>query len=336
MIANAIDGMLDGLLQSGCSPFFFTQAAQSAIFGEVARLNQTGLAEGNLEFRERMQQLRDDFSREKSDAQILFRRESYELGKQYLIQQAILQEESRRKMAQFENFCKLYWPLNTDVYTMLKRRRGILQKSSIVPLKVLVAQTEVSSYDDKHPINSYSEFCDRINEDFKHISCLDIQMRPWKEKSKSFICESMNLHYLMNGMPTLLVFPYQQGENFSIEISGWTFAQGGKSMMHYRPLRIMGFDTKGSLEQVVLATKAVIGMTRDAYVMTEYRLPAEYIKNIDEQILLLPEVCNMLGTHYRDLFKRIKQSDDYQSLCTKHEITEIFGSITNVIKRLAL
>lgn len=335
MIASDINGMFDSLLQSGCSPFFFTQAAQSAIFGEIARSNQVGLAEENLEFRERMQQLRDDFSREKLDTQILFRRESYELGKQYLIQQAILQEESRRKMVQFEDFCKLYWPLNSDVYTVLKSRHEILQKSSIVPLKVLVPQTEVSSYDIKHPIDSYGEFCDRITYDFKQISGLDIQMRPWKEKSKSFICESMNLHYLMNGMPTLLVFPYQQGENFSVEVFGWTFAQGGKSMMHYKPLKISGFDAKSSLEQAISATKAVIGMTRDAYIMTEYRLPAAYIQNIDEQTLQLPEVRNMLGTHYRDLFKRIEQSDDYQILCTKHEITEIIGSITNGIKRLA-
>lgn len=184
MIASTINKMFDGLLQNGCSPFFFTQAAQSAIFGEVARSNQANLAEENLDFRERMQQLRNDFSREKLDAQVLFKRESYELGKQYLIQQAIQQEYSRRKMAQFENFCKLYWPLNSDVYTVLKSRLEILQRSSIVPLKVLVAQTEVSSYNIKHPIDSYDEFCDRIICDFKQISGLDIQMRPWKEKAK--------------------------------------------------------------------------------------------------------------------------------------------------------
>lgn len=335
MIASTINKMFDNLLQSGCSPFFFTQAAQSAIFGELARSNQIRLAEENLEFRERMQRLRDDFSREKLDTQILFRRESYELGKQYLIQQAILQEESRRKMAQFENFCKLYWPLNSDVYTMLKSRREILRKSSIVPLKVLVAHTEVSSYDIKHPIASYDEFCDRIIYYFKQINGLDIQMRPWKEKSKSFICEAMNLHYLMNGMPTLLVFPYQQGENFCIEVFGWTFAQDGKSMMHYKPLTIFGFDAKNSLEQAVSATKAVIGMSRDAYIMCEYRLPVAYLQNIDEQTLHVPEVREMLSIHYSDLFNRIKQSDDYQSLCTKQELTEITESIINGIKRLA-
>ena len=173
----------------------------------LARLldyNQASIAKDNLEFQERMQQLRDNFSREKLDAQIRFRRESYELGKQYLIQQAILQEETRRKMAQFENFCKFYWPLNSDVYTMLRSRREILKKSSVVPLKVFIVRTDISSYDIKHPIESYDDFCDRIVCYFKPISGIDIQMCPWKEKSKSFICESMNLHFLMNGMPTLL------------------------------------------------------------------------------------------------------------------------------------
>lgn len=141
-----LNTLIETIQQHGCSPFFFTCAIQSGAFGEIGRKHQSELMDNNMEFRERMQSLREEFQRERLDEQLRFRRESYELSKQYLIQQTVAFNESRQKQIEFNDFIEKYWPLTTQVYTLLKEQEDILGKSSIVPLRVLIAKTDVSSY----------------------------------------------------------------------------------------------------------------------------------------------------------------------------------------------
>ena len=68
-----IDAIINTLQGCGCSPFFFTSAIQSVFFGAKAREQQDELLQSNLEFRERMQELRNEFARERLDAQLRFR-----------------------------------------------------------------------------------------------------------------------------------------------------------------------------------------------------------------------------------------------------------------------
>ena len=52
-----IDAIINTLQESGCSPFFFTSAIQSAVFGDKARNQQSEIVNSNLEFREHLQEL---------------------------------------------------------------------------------------------------------------------------------------------------------------------------------------------------------------------------------------------------------------------------------------
>ena len=76
-------------------------------------------------------------------------------------------------------------------------------------MRVLIAKTEVTTYDKKHREVSYGEFCELVTDNLRGLQGIEIQTRPWKQGCKSIICESMNLNYIMQGVPTLLVFPYQ-------------------------------------------------------------------------------------------------------------------------------
>lgn len=329
-----LDSIVKTISAGGSSPFFFTSAIQSMIFGEMGRKHQEELMSSNLEFKERMADIRDEYSRERLDEQLLFRRESYELGKQYQIHQTAMMNNSRQKQIEFHNFCLHYWPLNYDIYAVMKEQSKTLSYSHIVPMRVLIAKTEVTTYDMRHREVSYGGFCDLVTEYLKGLSGIDIQARPWKQSCKSIICESMNLNYIMQGVPTLLIFPYQFGDSYGVEIATWSFSRGVRSMNHSKILTINGFDSQTSIDKVVASISAIVGMTRDAYMLAEYHTPIAFPKMIDDNMLSCPEIKAMLKQHYAELAQCIETTETFKSLCTSKELEEISASFTSTDKLL--
>lgn len=323
-----LNTLIETIQQHGCSPFFFTCAIQSGVFGEIGRKHQAELMDSNLEFRERMQSLRDEFQRERMDEQMRFRRESYELSKQYLIQQTVAFNESRQKQIEFNDFIEKYWPLTTQVYALLKEQEDILSKSSIVPLRVLIAKTDVSSYVKTSPLVSYDEFCKNVADGLSNLPNTVIESRPWKNTCQSMMCEAIDINYIMQGIPTLLVFPYQIGDNFGIEMAAWSFLRGFHSMTQKKILKIDGMKATENIPDVLLAVKAVIGMSRDAYMLSEYHSPVVFNKLVDEKALKLPAVKAMLDRHYNELSQQI-HNPEFAKLCTSKEMHEIETSLND-------
>ena len=324
------DELVSALQQGGSSPFFFTSAIQSAVFGEVARSNQADLMNSNLDFRRQMQKIRDDFSKERLNKQISYRRESYELGRKYLIEQTRLQNKSRCEEIEFLDFLKSdqYWPLHCDVYSLLKMQEKQLDMG-IIPLRVLIARTEVSTYNQSKPESSYIDFCQKVSDGLNHIAHIEVLDHPWKKKSLSVISESLNLNFIMQGIPTLLLFPYQMGETFGVEIAAWAFNRGRQSMLHSKVLKIENFDSINSIDKTLSIVKLIAGMMRDSYVVAEYHLPVQYPQYIDSVLLELPEVKEMVSTHYKGISESIHKNS-FSSLCTSDEILQITTSLKSL------
>lgn len=329
-----LDAIAKTISAGGSSPFFFTCAIQSMVFGELGRKNQEELMSTNLEFKERMTAIREEYSRERLDEQLLFKRESYELGKQYQIQQTAMMIDSRLKQIEFHNFCQHYWPLNYDIFAVMKEQSRILSSSHVVPIKVIIAKTEVTTFDKKHRESSYGEFCELVADNLNGLYGIDIQSRPWKTSCNSNICESMNLNYIMQGIPTLLIFPYQLGDSYGVEIATWSFNKGVRSLKHSKILTIDNFDSQTSIDKVVASVSSIVGMTRDAYMLAEYHMPIAFPKMLNDNILSCPEIMKMLQQHYKELAQCV-DSPVYTSLCTSNELSVIsasFESANNLIK----
>ena len=139
----------------------------------------------------------------------------------------------------------------------------------------------------------------------------------------------MNLNYIMQGVPTLLVFPYQLGDSFGVEIVTWSFNRGIRSLNHSKILTIKGFDSQISLDKVVASISAIVGMTRDAYMLAEYHMPIAFPKMIDENMLSCPEIKAMLKHHYIELAQYVATNETYKSLCTSKELEKISASFTS-------
>lgn len=317
-----LDDIINTLSGSGCSPFFFTSAIQSAVFGETARAQQSQLVDSNLEFREYLQDLRNEYARERLDSQLLFRRESYELGRQHLIQQTIAMNKSRQKQADFIDFLNHYWPLEQSVYSVLMERERFLAQRSIVPLTVYIAKTELTS--SVRNTSQYEQFCEDLISYMQPFG-VTIEKCPWKNACQSRLSEAMNVNFIMGGIPALLVFPYQQGNTIGIETASWSFARGLQGMNHSKSLQIKCSDNKSISQITMSAVKATIGMTRDAYMLAEYHAPVLFGKNIDHEILAIPEIRSQVVSHYQDMSKLI-ESPEFRQLCTPNELSQINSS----------
>lgn len=326
IISQFVGDFASNMAEHGCSAFFFTSAIQSAVFGEVSRHHQSELVESNLEFRERLQSIKDEFQREHLDRQLQFRRESYELSKQYLLQQSTQLNENRQKEIEFHVFLEKYWPLNYSPYSVITEQKKLL-KRSIIPLRVIIAQTEISAFNRKSPDVSYAEFCQHLRKDLTQVSNINVEIRPWKKACLSSISEAMNVNYIMQGIPTLIIFPYQLGDTFGIEISTWAFLTGNRSMLHSKLMNIEGYKGTENLESTYSAIRAVIGMTRDAYMLSEYRLPVCYPQLIASDSEMLQETREMLYFHYENMKGLVADSSEYKSLCSQTELDKINYSL---------
>lgn len=320
-----LDSIIATLQGCGCSPFFFTSALQSTLFGELGRHNQAEMMESNLEFREHLQDIRNQYSKERLEEQLLFRRESYELGRQYLIEQTLAQYESRKKMADFSDFIDNYWPLASTPFAVLENRKNYLERKSIIPLNVLVAKTEATS--SLRDTSLYGTFCeDLITELQNKLPNVTIEKAPWSKSCQSRISEAMNVNYIMGGIPTLIIFPYNDGNSFAIETASWSFGCGLQSMNHTKLLQIENVDREKAAEITMSAVKSTIGMTRDAYMLAEYHAPVEYPKLVDDKVLSVPGLRKQLIDHYNDMAKLVS-SPEFRQLCSKDELQSIECSL---------
>lgn len=320
-----LDSIIATLQDSGCSPFFFTSAIQSTLFGELGRHNQAEMMESNLEFREHLQNIRNQYSKERLENQLLFRRESYELGRQYLIEQTLAQYESRKKMADFSDFIDNYWPLALTPFAVLENRKDYLERKSTIPLNVLVAKTEVTS--SVRDTSLYGTFCENLIDGLqKRLQNITIEKAPWSKPCQSRVSEAMNINYIMGGIPTLIIFPYKDGNTLGVETASWSFGRGLQSMNHTKLLQIENVDTEDEAELALSAVKATIGMTRDAYMLAEYHAPAVYPQLVDDKVLSVPMLRKHLTDHYNNMAKLVG-SHEFKLLCTKDELQSIECSL---------
>lgn len=313
---------------SGCSPFFFTSALQSVIFGEKAREQQSQLMEENLDFKERMQLLRADFAADQRQRQKVFRRESCELGRQYLISQTVEQNKARKQQIEFNDFLRHnYWPLTTDVFAYLETQNNIMRDSAVVPLNVLIAGTELTT--DLRAPHKYSTFCDNIIDSVKPLlPTTVIERAPWKSRSQSRVADALNVNFIMSGIPTVIIFPYSPAPGcVAVETAAWSFARGHQSMSQTKLLNIKNVSPDDIHKVTLAAVRTAVGITRDLYMLAEYHAPVIYPKIAPRSDMEIPAITSCLAQHYAEM-QQLSSLPEYRDTCTPAELRDISQSLT--------
>lgn len=326
-----IDYLLEHMAECGCSPFFVTSAISSLGFGEMGRQHQQELLDDSIAFKERMQQLRNDFSEERLNAQLDFRRESYELGRKHQVFMVQELNEKRKNKVEFQYFCENCWPLNIDVHTVMKWQKDILKQNGIIPMKVLIAKTDVNSYTKQN--GCYENFCSQLAK--VGIPNLSIEHAAWRDKCQSPMGESLNINYIMQGIPTLVIYPYKTKSTYHLEFATWSFSRGIGAMMLDKAVSFPYSLEKADAPEIMHSIEAVAGVVRDNYMVLEYQKPAVYPTLIKPEILRNRQISEFLGRQYRLLEQTVNTSEEFMQLCSDMELKAIQSSLTTSRELLA-
>lgn len=319
-----VEHLLTNMTGCGCSPFFITGVLSSLGFGELGRQHQKELTENNIAFREKMQKIRDDFSAERLNEQIAFKKESYELGRQFQIHMMQNMNDNRQKEVEFQYLCEKCWPLTIDVRTVMNWQREILKYNGIVPMRVLIAKTDVNTC--RKTNGCYENFCTELNR--TNIPGLIIEQGCWKSKCQSPMAESLNINYVMQGIPTLIIYPYTTKGTFHLEFATWSFNRGMGAMMLNKAISFpYALANDDDNQKIMLSIEAAIGVVRDNYMVLEYQKPAVYPSFIHQKIKKHDIITNFLQEQYESLYNTIESSEAFKRLCSKTELEEIKSSL---------
>jgi len=329
--------MANGLIEQtflsfeGCSPFFISSALTSMWFGDKNRDMQLEATEERIAFQERMNQIRQEFEDAKFDKELSFKRESIERGRIYQQIEAKKSFENERKKLEFEHFSQ-YWPLETDIQTIWNRDVF----SNIKPeLRIILSRfNSIRANDD------YSNTCKFLYEKALNIHNVEVMrnvyLRVFKNSQTfvpSGIAPNMNIHYIMQGIPTVIISPRLIDETLYFDASIWLYGQGLGSFIN-RSFFSMEYNDKNYdalKEKVRFVELAIMGTMRDNFMMIEYHAPATFPKVLEETKLeKYPDVRQFIVAQYQDLQKQLENNTEYRTLCSNSEIDTMQESIKSL------
>jgi hypothetical protein len=323
---NGLEKLIDG----GCSPFFITSAASSAVFGEMNRYKQLEQTQEGIEFKKQIEAKKREIEDRRFSAELAFKREMLELGRYY---QAIETEQinkNRKQITELRYFITNCWPIGLDILTVWNwNKENMINNNGIAPLRVILSRPNqntgrFNSYD-------YRNMCHSLLEDAKKLGNIHVLEYVWKNAENNIggMAQSMNIHYIMQGIPTLVIIPQLIDNTLYFEASIWSFGRGLGSFSH-RSLFSMPYNTNDYNDELKNKIKtvqfAIMGVVRDAYMMMEFHLPAALPYCMDN-IRKYNDVQSFVFEEYNTMLKHIKSNEQLRNLCSESELEQMENSL---------
>ncbi|GHT34560.1 hypothetical protein FACS189434_10920 [Bacteroidia bacterium] len=318
-----------------CSPFFISGAVSSMLFGELARKKQFETTEEGLAFKEHHLQLQREFEDKKFNEELRSKRELLELGRFYQQIESKKNFDNDKKIIEFREF-QSYWPLeidiqaiwNQDIYSINNRQLTVILSRSNSIAKRLNAQLE------------YSNMCESLSKYADEVHNVRMKGAIWKDAANNIggIAQNMNMHYIMQGIPTLVITPQLLNEKLHFDASIWSYGLGLGSFCNRSMLSMDYNDTDFDKlkAKIKLAQLAVMGLVRDNFMRIEFQCPATLPDVIVKEKALeqCPDIKQFLVEGYLDLEKTVMATPKYKELCSNREIDDMQTNILQSIKKL--
>ncbi|MDR3245923.1 MAG: hypothetical protein LBT50_05765 [Prevotellaceae bacterium] len=162
---------------------------------------------------------------------------------------------------------------------------------------------------------------------------IEVMRGDYKHLAPRGVASNMNIHYIMQGIPTMVISPRLIDETLYFDASIWLYGQGLGSFIN-RSLFSMEYNDKNyevSKEKVRLVELAMMGTMRDNFMMIEYHAPATF-PNVLEKAKLekFPDVRRFIIAQYQDLQKQLEHNTKYRELCSSTEIGIMQKSIKSL------
>lgn len=214
------------------SGFFFIQLVNTVVNGGLNVYVANNLSKESLKYMEERRQTQARLSKERNKAEIDFLKEYHNLCLSYQLETSRIIFENRRKEKEFDHFCNYIWkPMFRPTIDALMKEHNIFQNSNnTMKMKVMIARTpfiEASCPGSMNLEGNYNDFCKNFGFDYVRGTGLPTSwLAAWKKTSRSICAETMNMFYIMQGIPCVLLFPYEENDHIIIESSVWGLSVG--------------------------------------------------------------------------------------------------------------
>lgn len=228
----------DAHCQAGCdvSPFFISQILSSSVFGSMHRTGTLAAGLEDLEFRKAAEILMRKRADERLEAEIEFMKSFQMKNIRAQIEQSRESSRLRRQENEFTLFCDNIWvPLfrvNPDTVLKAKDEMSV-EKGRVVDMRLMIARTGMTELkgDGFDKRKNYEYFCRSFVRRFSLQSVFDTKWTAVSAAtSRGMVSDSLNAHYLMQGIPSVMLFPELREDVFELEAAAWGFLHGHGNM----------------------------------------------------------------------------------------------------------
>lgn len=270
---------------ANCGLFWVANSIVSTIMGTTNRSIHEESSQRNLDFQRELEDARNIAQDEIEAEKIAFKRRVMKLSRQYRQIESAQMFDQQLKTIELQSFIEKYWPLAPALPNIILNEieqskysnkplplNVVLLHAPLLPPKVAPMAIKAHSRDGE----TYKELERKLEINLKTLG--DVRFRKDSCINTDFVggnANMMNIHFLMGGLPTLVISPRYNNEGKMLFNAAVWEAQAIRPLI--RPLFSISYEPliaerdeeyfKHAIEKIETALTVIVGATRDSYML---------------------------------------------------------------------
>lgn len=314
---------------ANCGLFWVANSIVSTIMGTTNCSLHEEAAERNLDFQRELEDARNIAQDEVEAEKIAFKRRVMKLSRQYRQVESAKMFDQQLKTIELQSFIeKKYWPLAPALpYIILNEIEQSKHSNRTLPLNIVLLHAPLLPPTvAPMAIKAHSKDCEAYKalERKLEISLRilgDVKLRKDSCINTDFVggnANMMNIHFLMGGLPTLVISPKYNNEGKMIFNAAVWEAQAIRPLI--RPLFSISYEPliaerdeeyfKQAIEKIETALTVIVGATRDSYMLLTQGKTPMLNSLLDEKKKIIIENDKALKSFVRQEYENIVNALD--------------------------
>lgn len=286
---------------ANCGLFWVTNSIVSTIMGASNRRVHDEASQRNLDFQRELEDARNIAQDEIEAEKIAFKRRLMKLSRQYRQTESVQMFDQQLKTIELQSFIEKYWPLAPALPNIILNEveqskcsdrplplNVVLLHAPLLPPKVAPLAIKAHSRD----VEIYKELERKLEISLRTLG--DVRFRKDSCVNTDFSggnANMMNIHFLMGGLPTLVISPRYNNDGKMIFSAAVWEAQAIRPLI--RPLFSISYEPliaerdeeylNQSIEKIETALTAIVGTTRDSYMLLTQSKPLMFNILLDDK-----------------------------------------------------
>lgn len=346
---------------SGCGVLWVANSITSTMMGFFNRNKQEELNEINRRHQQYLQEQNALNQEEKLREELKFRQTLMDLGRKYQQEASSLQFTTKIRSYQLEHFLRQCWPLDSKLPQIILERVEESANGKVQDLHVILLHTPLLPLKFGKIVNEEDSITYKRLE--KSILQKDIPLIQnvafLQDACRSIVdvrggnSNIMNIHFLMNQLPTLVISPQYDSLNKEIQFTSAIWEPQASRPLIMPVFKIdhnpdvLAKDNEAlslAVDKIHAAVTVITGVTRDSYMMlTRHSSPTlplllndsnhQHLKNM---IRSMPEVKGYIVNEYMNIINSLDLNKNPKILEAYHpkEIRIITDQAKSIIANI--